>query len=149
MIAPPLRVLCVDDNDLVADALRDRLRQEHGLVWVGWVCGGPHAPDRIRALKPDIILMDLEIPGTDTFALLEHLRAREPGIRVLMFSGHVHPDDIDRALDCGTWGYLSKNDDVDGLIEAIHQVGRGEIALSREARAVQKRMVPPGAHAPR
>jgi len=132
-----LRVLCVDDNELMADALRRRFEQESALAWEGIITQGSLAYDRILEVRPDIVLMDIDMPNIDTFTIVERLCCDVPEIRVLMFSGHVSPKDIDRALDCGAWGYLSKNDDVTKLIDAITRAGRGELVFSYEVDAVR------------
>jgi DNA-binding NarL/FixJ family response regulator len=54
-------------------------------------------------------------------------------VRTIMFSGYVHSDYIERAIESGAWGYVSKNEGIDDLLSAIQQVAKGEFALSREA----------------
>lgn len=92
----------------------------------------------VNPLMPDVVLMDIDMPGVDTFSMVERLAADVPTVRTLMFSGHVNRAFIDRAFDCGAWGYLSKNNDVARVIEGIRQAARGEIALSKEVQAVQR-----------
>lgn len=138
----PLRIFCVDDNDIVASALQDRLGHEQFLLWVGWAPDGSEVATQLRRLKPDVVIMDLDLPGTDTFALVENLATELPEARVVIFSGHVQPVDVDRALDCGAWGYISKNDDVEALIDGIRRIGRGEIVLSKEVETVMRRAAP-------
>lgn len=136
---PTLRILCVDDNEMMISAMERRVQHEPGLAWVGAVSDGAVALEAVRSARPDVVLMDIDMPGVDTFALVERLAEELPAVRVVMFSGHVRPGFIDRALDCGAWGYLSKSDDTANLIEGIRRVGKGEIALSREVLAVQRR----------
>ena len=131
-----LRVLCVDDNEMVSQALRRRLADEPGLEWAGVVRDGGEAFERVRQVRPDVVLMDIDMPGVDTFAIVARLSAEVPDSRVVMFSGHINPGYIDRALDCGAWGYLSKNDDVSALMDGIRLVGRGEIAMSHDVETV-------------
>ena len=133
-----LRVLCVDDNRMVASALERRLEREPDLQWVGVAPDGASAEARARDLRPDIILLDIDIPGVDTFALTRRLADAFADLRILMFSGHVNRQFIERALDCGAWGFLSKNDDVATIIEGIRTAARGEIALSDEAERIQR-----------
>lgn len=135
--SPPYRVLCVDDNELVASALERRMQKEPLLKWSGVVSVGSAVLQSVRDKSPDIVLMDIDMPGVDSFMLVERLAAESPEVRVLMFSGHVTSEYIDRALNCGAWGYLSKNEDVAELLAGVLKAARGEIALSREAMAVQ------------
>jgi DNA-binding NarL/FixJ family response regulator len=134
----PFRVLCVDDNEMVADALRRRISQEPRLAWDGVVTDGEAAYATIAQCRPNVVLMDVDIPGVDTFSIVARVAADLPDARVLMLSGHVQPADIDRAIDSGAWGYISKNDDVSELIEGIVRVGNGEIAFSGEVEAVMR-----------
>lgn len=135
----PLRIMCVDDNPLVAEALRRRLTIEPTLEWAGLVSDGPAVETAARELAPDIILMDVDMPEVDTFAIVERLSTTLPSVRVTMFSGHVEVGYIDRALDCGAWGYLSKNEDVSTIIECIFRIMQGQVVLSTEAEAVYRR----------
>jgi two-component system response regulator DesR len=94
---------------------------------------------KLRALKPDVALLDIDMPGIDAFALAESMAAAAPEIRAVMFSGHLNRAYIERALDCGAWGYLSKNDDVDSIIAGVRKVADGQIALSAEVEMVLRR----------
>jgi DNA-binding NarL/FixJ family response regulator len=134
----PLRVLCVDDNAMVTMALARRLGAESALVWIGGINDGVDLVRRIEEARPDIVLMDVDMPDVDAFAVVEGLAKSSPAIRVIMLSGHVDPAYVDRAMDCGAWGYLSKNEDVSGLIADVHRVGRGEIAFSNEVQAARR-----------
>ena len=136
--ALPLRVLCVDDNEELAESLRRRFATEKALAWAGVVLHGSEVLARVAAERPDIVLMDIDMPETDPFDLLVRITEQAPRTRVLMFSGHVSREYIDRALDCGAWGYLSKNDEVEGLIEQIVRAGQGHFVFSKEVLAVQR-----------
>lgn len=137
---PPLqlRIMCVDDNELLAEALGRRLRCEPDFLWVGVIIEGAHAFDRIVQAAPDIVLLDIDMPDLDSFRVVEELAEKSADIRVLMFSGHVSQDYIRRAVDSGAWGYLSKNDDIDRLILAIRRAHSGEVVFSKEVEAVMK-----------
>lgn len=146
--APPLRVLCVDDNSLIADALGRRLAHDPSIEWLGLVSDAKSIESRTQELRPDVVLMDVDIPEVNTFAIVERISKQTPTVRVVMFSGHVNVGYINRALDCGAWGYLSKNENGEVLIECIRRVGRGEVVLSDEADAVHKRPHDPPSGAP-
>ncbi|MGH7241851.1 MAG: response regulator [Phycisphaerales bacterium] len=137
-IAAPLRILCVDDNLMVAEALGRRIAREPDMIWCGVITETDPIYNCLIELQPNIVLMDIDMPMTDTFAIVARLAEFAPHVRVLMFSGHVIPAYIDRAFDCGAWGYLSKNDDVAKLLDAIRRAARGEIAVSEEVEIVQR-----------
>lgn len=128
-----LRILCVDDNELVVSSLIDRLARDPSLTCVGVVQGREDSYQTIRGALPDVVLMDVDMPGVDTFAIVERLAKDVPDVRVIMFSGHVASAFIEQALDAGAWGYLSKNEEPADLIDAIRRVRRGEIVVSKEA----------------
>ncbi len=135
-----IRVMCVDDNELVADALRRRVTAERALVWAGSARGDEDdILARVQACRPDVLLMDIDIPGVDTFALMLLISATCPNARILMLSGHIEVEYLDRGLDSGAWGYMSKNDDAAALMTSIREVSRGVVVLSDEVRLAQQR----------
>jgi DNA-binding NarL/FixJ family response regulator len=135
----PISVLCVDDNPLVTDAVAAKLRAAGGFAWLGCL---PSADDLVGAaerLKPAIILLDVDMPGADPFEAVRALVEGGSASRVIMFSGHVRADLLERAIGSGAWGYVSKCDGEDAMLEGIRSVARGEFALSPEALAVCER----------
>src|SRR5690349_1075379 len=134
-----IRVLCVDDNQLLAHAVERRLSMEPGLEWVGWLSEAAQLLEQIDTLKPDIVLLDLDMPGSDPFELLQTVTPKYPKTRVIIFSGYVRRDYVDRAIESGAWGYVSKNAGVDELLSAIRQVAAGEFVLTSEVMAEHRR----------
>lgn len=137
MTAPdtPISVLCVDDNGHVADALRLKFGAAGGFQWRGWLPDADQLVSTALRDAPSVVLLDIDMPGSDPFDALSDLAARCPKCRVIIFSGHVRRELIDRALDAGAWGYVSKNDGEDALLSAVRLVAAGELALSPEVRA--------------
>lgn len=133
-----LSVLCVDDNPLIAAALERRLAHDQQLAWAGIVNDATRVYEEIIRLEPDIVLMDIDMPGTDSFSIVERLAGERPQIKAIMFSGHVSQAYIERSLDCGAWGYLSKNDDVAKLFDAIKRVTHGDLVFSDEVETVRR-----------
>jgi len=131
-----IRVLCVDDNALLGDAIRHRLSMEEGLVWHGLLPDADHLLDQVLQAPPDIVLLDVDMPGKDPFEVMKELSARCPKTRVIMYTGHVHADLIERALEAGAWGYVSKNEDVSAILKAIREVAAGEVSLGPDVQAV-------------
>lgn len=134
-----LGVLCVDDNEQVAEAVRVQLGRSEGFRWMGWLATADTLLERVEQEQPESVVLDIDLPGLSPFDALAELAERWPDVRVVMFSGHVGYDLIERALEAGAWGYVSKNDGEDALIAALRRVASGEIALSREARAAYGR----------
>lgn len=140
-VQTPVRVLCVDDNELVADSVRRRLQMEPAYSWAGWFRHTDELLADGAARAADVILLDIDMPGQDTFGVVRRLGETAPDARVVMFSGYVRSDYIDRAIEAGAWGYISKNDGIDEVLDAVRQVALGEFALSRDAFTEQGRSV--------
>ena len=119
----------MDDNPLIADAIATRLALVGGFDWLGHRDSADHLSAVVQRLEPDVILMDLDMPGEDPFDAIASLASTHPDARVLVLSGHVRRELLDRAIEVGAWGYLSKNDDVQSLVLAIQQVASGEFVL--------------------
>jgi len=132
--AEEIRVLCVDDNEHVLRAIHLKLAGAGGFR----VCGELGHPgtlvEEVTRAGADIVLLDLDIPGCDTFSTIRDLAERAPSARAVMFSGHVHSDLVDRAIEAGAWGYVSKNDGEEALVAALRRVASGEFVLSPEVR---------------
>ncbi len=128
-------VLCVDDNAQVAFALRRKLLFAGGFRWTGWLDRADTLLETAPRIAPDVVLLDIDMPGLSPFAALESVTRDCPNIRVVVFTGVVRRELIDRALDTGAWGYVSKTDGEDAPVEAIRLVRRGELVLSSQARS--------------
>lgn len=129
----PIRVLCVDDNDFIAEAMRRMLKPALGFEWLGWLAEADGLIDAYRDKKPDVTLLDIDMPGADGLTVLRSLLKDFPEARVIMLSGHVRREYIDSALEAGAWGYLSKGEQSDVIVAAVRQVAAGEFALVGEA----------------
>lgn len=127
-------VLCVDDNEAVAEALRVKLTRRKEFAWTGTL---PAADQLVKVCQrdcPDLVVLDADMPGKDPFEALAELTEQCPGTRVVMFSGHVRRDFISRSMEAGAWGYVSKNDGEEALLDALRKVMAGSIAFSPEAK---------------
>lgn len=135
----PIRVLCVDDNVLVGAALERHLRRFGDIEWVGSLTAADSLLDAVARYHPDVVVLDIDMPGKDPFEAVAELCTLEPDVRVVFFSGHIRQELIDRAMDCGAWGYVSKDDGEGALLEAIGEIGRGRFTLGAGVRAVLER----------
>ena len=130
----PIGLICIDDNPLVADALQRRITLEPDFRWLGWLSGPPRDDllERVTTLRPDIVLLDIDLPGIDAFDLVSELNERAPEARVVMFTGFDRPDYLEQALARGAWGYISKDVSTNVLLDSLRRVARGEVALDRD-----------------
>lgn len=127
-----IRVLFVDDNDLVRHALATRLQREPWLTVVGQLSSADELPQQGVDAEADIVLVDLDMPGRDPFDAVQELRTRRPEARAVILSAHVRMDLIDRALQCGAWGYISKSAGLDAVIRGIRTVSEGDFVLGAD-----------------
>lgn len=122
-----IRILIVDDHDLMREGIRSLLEQEPGLEVVGEVGDGQEAIHRVRELQPDVVLMDIALPGgIGGLEATEAILAERPETRVLMLTQYEQREYIRRALKIGAQGYLLKRSVSSQLKEAIRTVARGQ-----------------------
>jgi DNA-binding NarL/FixJ family response regulator len=127
-----IRVLCVDDHAFLVDGLKARFSAEDDLVFVGRLESAEGLAREADRLSADVVLLDIEMPGPDSFEALEDLVRLRPDTRAIMFSAFVRDHYIDEAVNAGAWGYISKGDEPEHVIDAIRKVARGEFAFSKE-----------------
>jgi DNA-binding NarL/FixJ family response regulator len=127
------RILLVDDHAVVRRGLRIFLGLQEGLEVVGEAADGEEAVEQAERLAPDVVLMDVVMPGVDGIAATARLRERVPDARVLVLSSFDDSDRVLPALKAGAAGYLMKDTEPEALAEAIRAVERGEPVLAREA----------------
>ncbi|MFN3646168.1 MAG: response regulator [Gemmobacter sp.] len=126
MTDDPVRILIVDDHPMVAQGIRALLETYDDLQVVGTLCNGQEAVDRVAALDPDVILLDLNMPRLSGLSATEIILERRPDTRILILSMHDSPEYISTALRHGAMGYLLKDVPTDEVKLAIDTVMRCE-----------------------
>jgi len=140
-----IRILIVDDHAIVRKGLRALLVTEPGLEVVAEAENGQQAIAEARRLSPDVVLMDLVMPGTDGLEATRHIRAEQPEVRILVLTSFATDDKVFPALKAGALGYLLKDSGPEELVQAIRQVYRGESSLHPSiARRLLLEMASPG-----
>ena len=129
-MTPPIRLVVADDHPVVRDGLRAMLATQPDMELVGEAATGTEAVERARALRPDVVLMDLQMPELDGPAAIATLRQQAPEVRVLVLTTFGTDADITRAVDAGATGYLLKDAPREQLFGAIRAAARGESVLS-------------------
>ena len=148
----PVRVLVADDHPVVRAGLRALLSAEPGLAVVAEAGSGEETVLMARQHQPDVVLMDLRMPGAGGLAAIRQLSADQPGVRVVVLTTYDSDADILPAVEAGAAGYLLKDTPRDTLVGAIFAAARGETVLapSVAGRLVNRlRAAPPDAPAAR
>jgi DNA-binding NarL/FixJ family response regulator len=125
-----IRVLIVDDHPVVRSGLVGLLDVEADMVIVGEAADGEEAVARVAALSPDVVLMDLRMPGLDGVGATARITAEFPASRVLVLTTYDTDADIIRAVEAGATGYLLKDTPRVQLVEAVRAAARGETVLA-------------------
>ena len=121
----PIRVLIADDQRVVRDGLSMLVGLIGGVTVAGTACDGAEAVRLAGADRPDVVLMDLRMPGPDGIAATADLRQRLPATRVLVLTTYADEDAIVPALRAGARGYLTKDASAEQIEAAIHAVHAG------------------------
>ncbi len=127
-----VKVLIVDDHNLVRIALRRVLKDVAGIIVAGEACNGLEAIKLCRELKPNVVLMDIQMPVMDGLEATRRLFQLDPTLRVLILTTIVSDVFVTRLLQIGAAGYITKNTGLDELIRAIQMVSKGERYLNSE-----------------
>jgi len=121
----PARILVCDDHEIVREALRARLGRIDGVEVAGEAADGQAAIDAARTLRPDVVLIDIEMPRIDGITATARILELWPETRVLVFTAHREPNLASLAAECGAAGYLDKSASAEELREAIATVTAG------------------------
>ncbi|MGW0369569.1 response regulator [Streptomyces coeruleorubidus] len=125
-----VQILIVDDHPVVRFGLRGMLEAYDDLRVVGEAGSGDEAIVLAAATRPDVVLMDLRMPGTDGATATARIRQEHPGIRVLVLTTYEGDADILLAIEAGATGYLLKDTPIGTLTDAIRAAARGETVLA-------------------
>ena len=129
-MVPKIRILICDDHKLFCEGIKAILRNEESLEIVGEAHDGRTAVDRVKELRPDLVLMDIAMPDLSGFEATRRLREAEPKIKVLMLTMHDEEELVARCLEAGAAGYIMKDAPASQLLYAIEMVQKGERYLS-------------------
>ncbi|MGW4488462.1 response regulator [Amycolatopsis sp. NPDC004368] len=123
-------LLITDDHPIVRDGLRGIFTGEHGFEVLGEAANGAEAVTLAESLKPDVVLMDLRMPGTDGVAAITELARLGNLARVLVLTTYDTDSDVLPAIEAGATGYLLKDAPREELFRAVRAAARGEAVLS-------------------
>lgn len=128
----PIRVLIIDDHILFRSGIKLLLQRQVGFEVVGEAGDGLEGVKRATQLKPDVVLLDLHMPGTNGLETIPLLRDEVPQAKIIMLTVSEDADDLLDALRVGAHGYLLKNIEIDFLLDSIRRAAAGESVMSSQ-----------------
>lgn len=129
----PIRVVLVDDHAVIRAGLAQLLASTQDISVVGQAGDGDGAVEVVREVRPDVVLMDLQMPGVDGVTATRRVCSEVPGVDVLVLTSFSDAERIIDALDAGAVGYLLKDADPDDVLAGIRAVARGESPIHPKA----------------
>ncbi len=126
----PIRVLLVDDHALFRKGVADLLASEPEFELVGEAGDGSRAVEMARELMPDVILMDISMPGIDGLEATRRIKAEMPYVRIVILTVSESDNSLFEAIKSGAQGYLLKNVQPEALLSTVSAVFRGEASIS-------------------
>ena len=128
-IKRPIRVLVADDHGLMREAIRLALEPECDIEVAGEAERGDEVLPRIRETRPDVLLLDIRMPGMDGLEVLSRVRAQFPDLNVAMLSAVDEPEVAAQALERGAVAYLGKRIEPSALVSTIHGIMDGSVSM--------------------
>ncbi len=132
-MAAPITVLIADDHPVVRQGLRTLLDVQDDIVVAGEAADGAGTVEQAQRLAPDVILLDLKLPGLDGVGVLKELHARGVSARTLVLTSVLGSEPVAPAMQAGAAGYLYKDVDPVALVRAIRSVHDGNLVLAPDA----------------
>lgn len=124
-----VRVLISDDHAIVREGLRALITSEPGMEVIGEAVDGVEAVQKARELRPDVILLDLQMPRKNGIEAIEEIKAENPEAHILVLTSFAEDEKVFPAIKAGALGYLLKDSSPQELLEAIRDTHRGESSL--------------------
>ncbi len=120
-----VRVLCVDDHEILVEGLKTQFAIDGSVRVVGRLPTAENLLETIARLRPDVVLLDIEMPGPDVFEVADRLHQSHPRLRFAFLSAHVRESFLAAAYDCGARGYFAKADDLRDIVAGIKELAGG------------------------
>lgn len=130
-----IRLIIADDHSMVRGAFERMLGVQAGIEVLGAYATADEAVDNALKLKPDVVMLDIDMPGITAFEAARIIKARVEGAKIIFLSGFTHDRYIEAALSAGAVGYVSKNSQPEVAVQAVRDAAAGKLAFSADVRA--------------
>jgi len=132
MTTPRIQVLSVDDHPLLREGIGAIINSQPDMNLVGAAAGGKEAIEAFRTLRPDVVLLDLQLPDLNGIEVLIAIRNEFPDARIIILTTFERDAEVQRALKAGAQGYLLKSAPPRQMLDTVRQVNRGRKSVARE-----------------
>jgi DNA-binding NarL/FixJ family response regulator len=139
-------VLCVDDHTMIVEGLRAQFaidRSDGGIEIVGKLASAEKLLDEVARLNPNVVILDIEMPGPDAFETADRLSRLHPEVRVMILTAHIRDAHISAAFAAGAAAYFAKSDELEDIVKGIHEVVRNRRGMFVLGPKVRDRCKPP------
>jgi two-component system, NarL family, invasion response regulator UvrY len=119
-----IRVLCVDDHAVLVEGLKAQFAIDGQIRVVGRLPSAEKLLSEVARLEPDVVLLDIEMPGPDVFETADRMHREYPKLRFVFLSAHVRDGYLASAYKCGAWGYFAKGDELEDIVAGIKELAR-------------------------
>jgi len=133
-----VRVICVDDHSVLVEGLRAQFAIDGSVRCVASLPSAESLIESVAQHRPDVVVLDIEMPGPDVFETADRLRHLHPEVRFIFLSAHVRDGFLASAYRCGASGYFSKGDELEEIVDGIRRVARcaeGTFVMGSKVRA--------------
>lgn len=130
--ATPIRMMLVDDHAVVRAGYRFLLESIEDIQVVAEATSGEQAVEMVAGVAPDLIVMDLAMPGMGGLEAIRRIREQQPQVQVLVFTMHENAAFVEHVLQAGVDGYISKNSPPDTLVDAVRQIAAGGMFIDAQ-----------------
>ncbi|CAA9891927.1 DNA-binding response regulator [Candidatus Methylobacter favarea] len=130
--AKSIRILLVDDHAIIREGYRSLLQKQPGMIVVAEAVDGAQAYRRFKEYSPDIVIMDISLPGQGGLQAIARIKQNATAAKILVFSMHQNPGFAVQAIHAGALGYVTKSSMPQVLIEAVQDVHAGRLTLSAD-----------------
>lgn len=138
-----VRAICVDDHSILVEGLRAQFAIDGSIRCVASLGTADELIDAVATHRPDVVVLDIELPGADVFEVADRLRHLHPSVRFVFLSAHIRDGFLASAYRCGASGYFAKGDDLNEIVDGLKRIARcaeGTFIMGTKVRA---RCTPP------